>query len=144
MVISRRTLLRRLGAGAAVAVTAPHMRVDAQDATRDGAERDRSQAGEPIRLNRNENPYGPSGSVMAAMRDTAPTAASRYPDVEAEALRRKVAAFHRVDSEQVLLGCGSSEILRIAIDTFVGAHGKLVVAVPTFEPIGGWAERAGA
>jgi histidinol-phosphate aminotransferase len=144
MVISRRMLLRRLGAGAAVAVTAPHVRVDAQGTTRDGAERDRSQAGEPIRLNRNENPYGPSGSVMAAMRDTAPAAASRYPDVEAEALRRKVAAFHRVDSEQVVLGCGSSEILRIAIDTFVGAHGKLVVAVPTFEPIVGWAERAGA
>jgi histidinol-phosphate aminotransferase len=142
MAISRRTLLRRLGAGAAAAVTAPRIRVDAQGATHDGAPRDASQAGEPIRLNRNENPYGPSDMVMAAMRDTTAAVAGRYPD--ADALRRKVAAFHRVPSEQVVLGCGSSEILRIAIDTFVGAHGKLVAAVPMFELIGGWAERAGA
>ena len=56
-----------------------------------GALRDTIRAGEPIRLNRNENAYGPSADVMAAIRDTASTAASRYPDVEAEALRRKIA-----------------------------------------------------
>ena len=81
---------------------------------------------------------------MAAIRDAALTAASRYPDVEAEALRRKIAAFHRVAPEHVVLGCGSGDILRIAIHAFVGAHKKLVVAVPTFESIGGWAQRAGA
>ena len=144
MAISRRTLLRRLGAGAAVAVTAPHMRVDALGATRDGALGETSRAGEPIRLNRNENAYGPSGDVVAAMRDTALTAASRYPDVEAEALRRKIAGVHRVAAEHVVLGCGSSEILRIAIDAFVGAQKNLVVALPAFESIDGWAQRAGA
>ena len=143
MTISRRTLLRRLGAGAA-AVTAPCVRVDALRAARDGPPGEPSRAGEPIRLNRNENPYGPSENVMATMRDTALTAASRYPAVETEALRRRIAAFHRVGLEHVVLGCGSSEILRAAIDAFVGGHEKLVAAVPTFESITGWAERAGA
>ena len=144
MAISRRTLLRRLGAGAAGAVTAPRMRVDALGATRDGALGETSRAGEPIRLNRNENAYGPSESVMAAIRDTTLTAARRYPDVEAEALRRKIADFHRVAPDQVVLGCGSSEIVRMAIDAFVGAQKALVVAVPAYESIGGWAQRAGA
>jgi histidinol-phosphate aminotransferase len=44
----------------------------------------------------------------------------------------------------VVLGCGSSEILRAAIDAFVGGHKKLVAGVPAFESIAGWAERAGA
>ena len=74
------------------------------------------------------------------MRDAA---ASRYPDVEAQALRRKIAGLHRVAPEQVVLGCGSGEILRAAIDALAGPGRKLVTALPTFESIGGWAERAG-
>jgi histidinol-phosphate aminotransferase len=144
MGISRRALLRRLGAGAAAAATAPHVRVDALGAAYDGALAETSRAGEPIRLNRNENAYGPSGDVMAAVRDTALIAVSRYPDVEAEALRRKIAGVHRVAPEHVVLGCGSSEILRMAIDGFVGAQKKLIVALPAFESIDGWAQRAGA
>ena len=143
MAISRRTLLRRLGGGAAVAVTAPHIRVDALGAVRDGPH-DTSRAGELIRLNRNENAYGPSAAVMAVIRDTASTATSRYPDVEAEALRRKIGDLHRVPSEHVVLGCGSGEIVRMAMDAFVGPHKKLVAAVPTFESIAEWARRAGA
>ena len=144
MAISRRTLLRRLGAGAAAAVTAPHIGVDALGAVRDGALHDRSRGGELIRLNRNENAYGPSAAVMAVIRDTASTATSRYPEIEAESLRRKIAGLHRVPPEHVVLGCGSGEIVRMAMDAFVGPGRKLVAAVPTFESIGGWAQRAGA
>ena len=42
--------------------------------------------------------------------------ANRYPDVDAEALRNTIALVHHVTSEEVVLGCGSSEILR-AIDS---------------------------
>jgi histidinol-phosphate aminotransferase len=144
MAISRRTLLRRLGAGAAVAATAPQRCVDALSAAPVGAGPETIRDGEPIRLNRNENAYGPSEHAIAAIRSTALTAAGRYPDVEAEALRRKIAGFHRIAPEQVVLGCGSGEIVRMAIDAFVGPKRKLVAALPTFEPIGGWAKRAGA
>jgi histidinol-phosphate aminotransferase len=143
MPISRRALFRRLSAGAAITMTAPDLRGLAH-ATRDGAAATTTRNGKPIRLNRNENAYGPSHTVIAAIRQTTLTAASRFPDSEAEALRRKIAAFHRVVPEQVVLGCGSSELLRIAIDAFAGAHKKLVVAVPVFQPIAEWAVRAGA
>jgi histidinol-phosphate aminotransferase len=87
--------------------------------------------------------HGPSAAALAAIRETASTTASRYPDTEAEALRHKIGGAHRVAPEQVVLGCGSSEILRSAIEIFAGRRGKLVVALPVFEPILGWAERAG-
>jgi histidinol-phosphate aminotransferase len=42
-----------------------------------------------------------------------------------------------------VLGCGSSEILRSAIEAFAPPRSTLVVALPVFESIPGWAERAG-
>jgi histidinol-phosphate aminotransferase len=87
--------------------------------------------------------YGPSAAALAAVRDTASSAAGRYPDLEADALRRTIAARHRVAPEQVVLGCGSSEILRSAIEVFAGPGKKIVVALPVFDAIHQWAERAG-
>jgi histidinol-phosphate aminotransferase len=143
MAISRRTLLGRLGAGAAAVVAGPRLAGAPSALTSGGAPADTNRSGEPIRLNRNENTYGPSPAVLSAIRDAASAAASRYPDVEAEVLRRKIAALHRVAPEQVVLGCGSSEILRTAIGVLAGPGKKLVTAAPTFEPIGAWAQRAG-
>jgi histidinol-phosphate aminotransferase len=88
--------------------------------------------------------YGPSPAALAAIRATAASAASRYPDIEADALRRRIAVAHRVAPEQVVLGCGSSEILRSAIEVFAGQGKKILVARPVFESIEGWAGRAGA
>jgi histidinol-phosphate aminotransferase len=98
----------------------------------------------PIRLSRNENAYGPSANVTAAIRDVALNAANRYPEVEAEALRTRIAAFHGVAPEQVVLGCGASEIMRMAVDAFVGSRKKLVTALPTFDLIAEFARRAAA
>jgi hypothetical protein len=55
----------------------------------------------PIRLDRNENPYGPSPLAIAAMREGLEFA-NRYPDAS-KALREKIAGHHRVKPEQVLL-----------------------------------------
>ena len=137
MPISRRSALRQLGAFGGLAVAAR----DARAATADAKVESRNSPG-PIRLNRNESVYGPSAAVLAAIRESASSAAGRYPDIEADALRRTIAARHRVAPEQIVLGCGSSEILRSAIEVFAGGK-KLVVALPVFDAIGGWAERAG-
>jgi histidinol-phosphate aminotransferase len=98
----------------------------------------------PIRLNHNENAYGPSSAAMTAIRETTGTAASRYPDGAAEALRKAIAGHHGVPLEWVVLGCGSSEILRAAIDVFAGTQRKLIAATPTFGLVGEYAQRAGA
>src|SRR2546425_9913099 len=144
MPVSRRTLLARLGAGAAAAVAAPRIAAGSIRTPARGPTTDTVRPGQTIRLNRNENPYGPSSSVVAAMRDGALSAACRYPDVEVEGLRRTIARFHGVPMEHVVLGCGSAEILRMAIDAFAGPRKTLVAALPTFDLIGAYAQRAGA
>jgi histidinol-phosphate aminotransferase len=63
-----------------------------------------------IKLNTNENPYGPSPRVLAAIA----AAAERlrlYPDPRASALRAAIAAHHDVAPEQVFVGNGSDEVL---------------------------------
>lgn len=138
MPITRRNLLRRLGAGAAVA-SIPSLGTFARDAMRSSSRPTESVG--PILLNRNENPYGPSEKVVAAIRE-ASASANRYPD--AEVLANQLAAFHGVAPERVILGCGSSEIIHMAALAFLGPHKKLMMAQPTFELIGFYAEPAGA
>jgi histidinol-phosphate aminotransferase len=142
MAISRRLLLGRLGVAAAAAA-APRAAVEALGATGRPAA-DTVRPARPIRLHRNENVHGPSPSVIAVMQDAVGHRASRYPDADAEALQRKIASLHAVSPAQVVLGCGSSEILRTAIDAFAGPQKKIVAALPTFESIHQYAVRARA
>ncbi len=86
-----------------------------------------------VKLSMNENPYGPSEAVMKAMTN-AWKYANRYgyPDggiVEA------IAAHHGVEPANVLIGAGSAEILKVADDTFLPDHRKVVGVEPTFEAV---------
>jgi len=137
MVISRRALLRHIGAAATAAAAAPSFG-EAASATGGAA------APALTRLDRNENAYGASERVVAAMVDAARGAANRYSDAETELLRNRIARFHSVSPEHVVLGCGSAEILRRAADAFTGSTRPLVVAGPTVELMSEYARRAGA
>jgi histidinol-phosphate aminotransferase len=79
---------------------------------------------------------------MSAMQVPAQT--SRYPLAASEELQRHIARAHGVAPEQVVLGCGSTEILRMAVDVFLGSSRTLVAARPTFEWISDCARRVGA
>ena len=81
---------------------------------------------------------------MATLLETAKQLANRYPDTESDALRERIARFHGVAPEQVILGCGSTEILRMAADAFAGPGRKVMLALPTFEAMSRVAQRAGA
>src|SRR5258705_10979765 len=105
MVIPRRALLRHIGAAATAAAAAPSFGEAASPA---GA----AATAALTRLDRNENAYGPSERVVAAMVDASRGAANRYADAEAELLRNKIARFHSVSPERVVRGCGSGGILR--------------------------------
>src|SRR5690349_6274950 len=61
----------------------------------------------PILLNRNENAYGPSPSINAAMQAGLKTA-NRFPDATYDAAVREIARFHGIRANQVLLSCGST------------------------------------
>ncbi len=96
-----------------------------------------------VRLSANENPYGPCAGALSAMND-AMRVACRYPDEAQRVLREAIARANGVPMGQVILGDGSSEILKLAAAAFTGPSRKLVVADPTFEVIGIHARAGGA
>src|ERR1043166_6719694 len=88
-----------------------------------------------VRLSSNENPYGPSQAALKAMTDGF-SLAWRYPDENADLLVYELARMNNVLVDQILLGDGSGEILKVAAAAFTNKDKKLVVANPTFEDIG--------
>lgn len=102
-----------------------------------------SDPGEPIILSRNENAYGPSRKVIDAMQD-ALRFANRYPDPSVAVLHERIAKSHAIKPEQLVLGCGSGEILSTCASAFLGPGKKLITALPTFEAIGKCARTMGA
>jgi histidinol-phosphate aminotransferase len=149
MSLSRRNLLRNLGGGAFVGAAAPALRAlplaAATEAALWGNSAPARAAGsvevEPVLLYRNENPYGPSAKVLAVLRESA--AGNRYPRTEYDTLLDKLAALHKVKREQIVLGCGSGEILCMAAMAFLKPGKKLVEAAPTFPALGKLAQTAG-
>jgi histidinol-phosphate aminotransferase len=87
-----------------------------------------------IRLNFNENPYGPSPKAAAALA-ACNSIASRYPDQASRELTGAIAKKYGVAPENIALGCGSTEILRAADVTFLASGKNVVVADPTFEAV---------
>src|SRR6266513_3038507 len=132
MSISRRKFAQLLGAGAAVAVVRPHLSFAKPTqfvATSSTA------GGNTVRLSANENPYGPSPKAFQAITDSF-SLFRRYPDEHNNLLIEKLAKVNGVNHDQILLGDGSSEILKLCAETFTGkTRGTLVAADPTFEPI---------
>src|SRR6267378_2614014 len=132
MSISRRKFAQLLGIGAAAAVVRPPLSFakPTQSVTTPLTE-----GGNIVRLSANENPYGPCPKALQAITDSFGLA-SRYPDEHINVLIDKLATLNHVDRNQILLGDGSGEILKLCAETFTGPqNGKLVAADPTFEAI---------
>jgi histidinol-phosphate aminotransferase len=147
MSLSRRTLLRNIGAGAIVGAAAPALRglplpPAMEEALWGNSPPADSVTVEPILLYRNENPYGPSEKVLAVLRESA-ASGNRYPRTEYDTLLDKLAALHQVKREQIVLGCGSGELLCMAAMAFLKTDKKLVEAAPTFPALGKLAQTAG-
>lgn len=64
-----------------------------------------------IKLNTNENPYGPSPKAIEAMQAEIGDNLRLYPDPNGERLKRAVADFYEITPEQVFVGNGSDEVL---------------------------------
>src|SRR5881296_3177428 len=132
MSISRRKFAQLLGIGAATVVVRPPVSFakPTQSVTTPLME-----GGSVVRLSANENPYGPCPKALQAITDSFGLAC-RYPDEHNNVLIDKLAKLNSVTHDQVLLGDGSGEILKLCAETFTGPqNGKLVAADPTFEAI---------
>ncbi|MBB3932860.1 histidinol-phosphate aminotransferase [Kaistia hirudinis] len=64
-----------------------------------------------VKLNTNENPYGPSPKALAAIAAAAGDDLRLYPEPTGLALRAAVAAHHGLGVDQVFVGNGSDEVL---------------------------------
>jgi len=141
MSFSRRNLLRSAAAGVFAGTTTPllgglHLASNAVPMSAD-------QPGGLIRLDRNENPYGPPQKAVQAIRASLELC-NRYPRGEYEALSEKIARSHNVKQEQVLLGAGSRQILWMAATAYLSSGKRLVLASPTFEAVADFAQFGGA
>jgi histidinol-phosphate aminotransferase len=129
--LSRRSFSRLIGVGAAYAALRPSSDVKGSWLSLPGAT---SSSASIVRLSSNENPYGPSPAALKAMTDGF-SLAWRYPDEYADMLAEELAKMNNVPVDQVLLGDGSGEILKLCAAAFTGKDKKIVVGNPTFEAV---------
>src|SRR2546425_90745 len=115
--MTRRTFAKLMGAGAATAVARPAISWPREMLSSSVMAAAASAA--LVRLNSNENPYGPSPMALKAMTD-AFSLAWRYPDEHADTLIDTIAKINGVTREQIVLGDGSGEILKVCASAFTG------------------------
>jgi histidinol-phosphate aminotransferase len=85
-----------------------------------------------IKLNTNENPYPPSPRVFEAIKRVTGEGMRKYPDPVYRRLRSKISQVYGVGPEQVFVGNGSDEVLRLLVRTFVDADEKVVFTYPSY------------
>lgn len=91
----------------------------------------------PVRLNVNENPYGPSPAVVADIAASVAAVAgelNRYPDREFSSLRAALAGYlgHGVSPEQVWAANGSNEVMLQLLQCFGGPGRRALSFAPTY------------
>jgi histidinol-phosphate aminotransferase len=84
-----------------------------------------------IKLDSNENPFGPSPRAIEAMRLSLP-ASYAYPDDDCAELRHKLAMFHSVQPDQVLITAGSTALLGLLCQTMLGPGLNAVTSERSF------------
>ena len=83
-----------------------------------------------LKLDANENAFGPPPGVRQALADL--QFPHFYPDLENKRLRRALAAMTGVDSEQLLVGAGSDELLELTFDLLIEPGDAVLNFPPTF------------
>jgi histidinol-phosphate aminotransferase len=140
MSLSRRSFVQTLGVGAAGVWVGSRGR----EASLFGSETLYAQGTAPsIILSSNENPLGCHKDVLAAVRGAAFPEAGRYPFATAEEVSELVARKHGVKRENVLLGSGSTQILRTTTHVFTSKTAGLVATIPAYEECAGYAALVG-
>lgn len=91
-----------------------------------------------IKLNTNENPYGPSPRVKQLHENMDDL--RLYPDPAASALVEAIADYHKVNDNQVFVGVGSDDVLAMAFMTFFNSNKPILFPDITYSFYDVWAE----
>lgn len=141
MPVSRRSFISAVGAGGAAVLARPVLDWRGHESLwalppQGQAERraDRLLATKPgaVRLDSNENPNGPGQRVYDTIIRHI-TESNRYPVKSEDDLIAVLAKIHNVSPSNIILGCGSGELLRVAVYGFTSPTKGLVSPEPTFE-----------
>ncbi len=79
-----------------------------------------------IKLNTNENPYGPSPNVLGAIKSAITDKLKLYPDPESIELRKAIAKFYDMSPSNIFVGNGSDEILAFIFQGFLKKNKPLL------------------
>lgn len=85
-----------------------------------------------VKLNTNENPYGPSPMALRAIRAATDDGLRLYPDAAATRLRASIASKLEITPDHVFIGNGSDEILAHAFNAFFSGKAPILFADVTY------------
>jgi histidinol-phosphate aminotransferase len=147
MALTRRGFVQTAGIGVAGALTGSWIGARGRENSLWSLVEPTLHAVEPgvIVLASNENPLGPGTkvltAVLAAFGDGG-RAPGRYSG-SSDDLIAAIAKKQKVKPENIVLGCGSTQILRSATHLFTAKDKPLVGTIPTYEECAGYAELMG-
>ncbi|PKM82818.1 MAG: histidinol-phosphate transaminase [Firmicutes bacterium HGW-Firmicutes-13] len=84
-----------------------------------------------IKMASNENPFGPSPKALEAMKEALPKI-HLYPDGNCFYLREALALKLGVEIDNLIVGNGSDEILKLLAETFLEPGDEIIIAQPSF------------
>jgi|SRR5688572_16779512 histidinol-phosphate aminotransferase len=146
MALSRRNFVRTVGIGAAGAFTTSIMARGRENAIWSAFEPTlEAQSPSSIIISSNENPMGPGDQVLKAIQSAfGPNGArpGRYSG-SARDLIDALAKKHGVQPQNIVLGCGSTQILRTVTHVFTAKDKPLVATIPTYEECADYATLMG-
>lgn len=82
-----------------------------------------------VKLDANENPYGPAPGVAEAL---AGVDAARYPDPGTRELRRQLSRYLGIDPERIICGVGGDEMIDLLLRLFLQPGDSIVDCTPSF------------
>ncbi len=137
--VSRRSFVKTVGSGTAAAAIMSWVgpgRAWAREASLALPLQER-----PMLLHNNENPLGPGESVRMAMNEALAGGprAGRYPFGPDRELAEAIASMNGISADYVMVGNGSTQLLRTATQVFTSPIRPLVTASPSYEEAPGYA-----
>jgi histidinol-phosphate aminotransferase len=84
-----------------------------------------------VKLASNENPLGPAPRAIEAIKKEAEHV-NIYPDGQALDLRDKLAKKHGMKLEEIIIGSGGEQILKLMAHTFINEGDEVIFAAPSF------------
>jgi histidinol-phosphate aminotransferase len=147
MPLTRRNFVRTVGLGAAGALTTSFIAARGRENAIWSAIEPRLHAVDPgmIVISSNENPMGPGKKVIDAIQAAFGADGSR-PGRYSGSSRNLIDAIakpHGVKPENIVLGCGSTQILRTVTHVFTAKDKPLVATIPTYEECADYANLMG-